>query len=422
VLTVLLDTNAYDLQMINALALGNISEQQINDELERYFWRYAKSFERAPQRKYFEATIRGLLSGLDRKSIEPIALHFLGQSKVRGMQQFFKRSKGWQENLTQRYQTQLSRQLTSPDGFASIDESDFVKKGTNSAGVARQYCGRVGKRENCQSGVFLSYASEKGYGLLEAKLYIPKHWFDKDYTEKRETCHIPKTTTFQTKNQMAIEMLNKKITDPQFPIKWVGCDSTFGCDHSFLDGLPQSVHYFASVKEDEYIFLTMPKMGIPLPKRGPQSKQPRALEAPVCIASLGSEEAICWERRTLAQGTKGPLIADIKCVRAFSCRRINNNLFVPGVPIWVYIRRYEDGTLKYFISNAPEDTEQGVLDRLATMRWSIEQCFLECKSYLGMGHYEARSYQAWHRHMLLVMVAHLFTSVLRGYFKKRVFF
>ena len=94
---------------------------------------------------------------------------------------------------------------------------------------------------------------------------------------------------------------------------------------------------------------------------------------------------------------------------------------MPGIEVWVYIRRYEDGTIKYFISNAPSETEMAVLDKLATMRWSIEQCFQECKSYLGMAHYESRSYSAWHKHMLLVMVAHLFTTVIRGAFKKTAF-
>lgn len=123
----------------------------------------------------------------------------------------------------------------------------------------------------------------------------------------------------------------------------------------------------------------------------------------------------------LHKAPKGLYIADIKCVRALSCRKIKQVL-VPLAPIWVYIRRYEDGTLKYFISNAPQETDLAVLDRLATMRWSIEQCFQECKSYLGMGHYETRSYPAWHRHMLLVMVAQHFTGVLCESFKKKAVF
>ena len=105
---------------------------------------------------------------LDRKSIEPIALSFLGEKEVRGMQQFFTRSKGWDESLFNSYKTQLSVQLSSPKGFLSVDESDFVKKGNDSTGVTRQYCGRLGKTENCQADVFFSYASEKGIGIVDS--------------------------------------------------------------------------------------------------------------------------------------------------------------------------------------------------------------------------------------------------------------
>jgi len=121
-----------------------------------------------------------------------------------------------------------------------------------------------------------------------------------------------------------------------------------------------------------------------------------------------------WTKRTLAEGTKGPIYADVKCVRCVSCISSTKygNYSTPGEEIWLYIRRYEDGTVKYFVSNASASTDQTTLDRLSTMRWSIEQCFQECKSYLGMTHYETRTYPAWHRHMLMVMIAHLFTLKL----------
>jgi SRSO17 transposase len=419
----LTDINAYDPKLLNELALESITEQQINQELEQYLNQYQHCFTRSQQTKYFNAAIRGLLSGLDRKSAEPIALHFLSPAQVRGQQDFFTRSKDWPQNTKQQYQTQLATHLTDKEGFLSVDECCFVKKGSQSAGVARQYCGRVGKKENCQSGVFLSYASPKGYGLIESQLYLPKHWFDEPYTQKRTQCHIPKTTQFQTKNKMAAQLIDQTITSGQFKVRWVGCDAAFGCDHDFLDGLPAAIHYFAAVRETEYIYRTAPQVVVPKKPvgRGRPAKHPRALEQPICVQDLAGDDSIAWERRVLAQGAKGPIAADVKCVRVISCRLVNQ-LLVPGVAVWVYIRRYEDGTIKYFLSNAPVDVSQGVLDRLATMRWSIEQCFLECKSYLGMGHYETRSYDAWHRHMLLVMIAQYFTCVLREVFKKKLFF
>jgi SRSO17 transposase len=218
-------------------------------------------------------------------------------------------------------------------------------------------------------------------------------------------------------------MINQLIKEDQFTVRWVGCDSAFGCDHNFLDGLPDSVYYFAAVKENEYIYFSLPTIDVPSISsgKGRKAKYPRALEDPISVVVLACDETVPWVRRVLGYGSKGPIVADVKCVRVFNCRSVNNVL-MPLESVWAYIRKYEDGTLKYFVSNAPADIALGVLDGVVLMRWSIEQCFLECKSYLGMGHYETRSYASWHRYMLLVFVAHFFVLVLWDVFKKRVFF
>jgi SRSO17 transposase len=136
------------------------------------------------------------------------------------------------------------------------------------------------------------------------------------------------------------------------------------------------------------------------------------------VKEIANDASISWIRRTIAEGAKGPVIAEIKCLRCISCRT-ENTFLMPKLEIWLYIRKYDNGVIKYFISNMPNGTEISELDRLATARWSIEQCFQECKSHLGMTHYETRSYPAWHRHMLLVMIAQLFVTNLRHYFKKK---
>ncbi|MCL2814951.1 MAG: transposase, partial [Oscillospiraceae bacterium] len=178
-------------------------------------------------------------------------------------------------------------------------------------------------------------------------------------------------------------------------------------------------HYFAGVRENEYIFRNMPLVVTPENScgRGRRFKHPRSTEEPVRIKTILDDDSIPWVRRVIAQGAKGPVIAEIKCLRCVESRQVNR-LFVPKSEIWVYIRKHEDGKIKYFISNMPHDTAIEELDRLATARWSVEQCFQECKSYLGMAHYETRSYQAWHRHMLFVMCAHLFIISLRHFLKK----
>jgi SRSO17 transposase len=410
--------NPYNTEIPEMSKLREITADEITKKLTEYLSGYQDCFARSQQIRYFETFTKGLLSNLERKSIEPIALSFLGEKGVRGMQQFFTRSKGWEEAVRGRYKELLACQLSLPDGFMSVDESDFVKKGKESAGVARQYCGRLGKRENCQAGVFVSYASENGIGLVDSRLYLPQIWFGDDYLEKRKDCQIPDDITFQTKNKMAKEMVAAVIDSNLFDIQCIGADAVFGSDHTFIDSLPESVRYFASVRENEYIFREMPRVVIPQSVPGKtRFKYPRSEESPVAIKSIIGDESVPWVTRVISEGTKGPITAEIKCLRCVSCRK-ENRLFLPKSEVWVYIRKYEDGTIKYFVSNMPGDTGISQLDRLATARWSIEQCFQECKSYLGMAHYETRSYQAWHRHMLLVMIVHLFLSLLRDFFKK----
>ena len=413
------EKNAYNTAIPGLSELKKIAPEEITEILEKYLEGYEKSFGRSQQIKYFRAFEKGLLSNLDRKSIEPISLSFLGESEVRGMQQFFTRSKGWDEALGEEYKKQLGEKITSAKGFLSVDESDFVKKGKESVGVGRQYCGRTGKTDNSQAGVFLSYASEKGIGIVDSSLYIPKEWFTEEYADKRLECQMPESMKFKTKNKMAKEMMSEVIKSELFEVECIGCDASFGSDHTFLDSLPSSMYYFASVRENENIYRTMPQVTIPerVPGKKTQFKHPRSLEQPVHIKTIIDDESIPWVKRTIAEGAKGPVIAEVKCLRCVSCRK-ENRLYVPKSEVWVYIRKHEDGKIKYFICNMPQGTDMKELDRLATMRWSIEQCFQECKSCLGMAHYETRSYPAWHRHMQMVMIAQLFITILREFLKK----
>jgi len=415
----LANRNPYNEETPKIEDLLKVSKSEITKPLQRYLQKYHSCFVRSQQVKYFEAFAKGLLSNLDRKSIEPIALSFLEEKDVRGMQQFFTRSKGWDEAADKCYKNQLSGELSDTQGFLSVDECDFVKKGKASAGVARQYCGRLGKRENCQAGVFLSYASEKGIGLIDSRLYLPKDWFGDDYEEKRKECRIPQSVKFETKNAIAKKAISDVLESRQFEIGCVGCDASFGSDHTFLDGLPEKIHYFASVRENEYIFKERPKIVMPenLSQKGGRFKYPRAQEQPIAVKAITNDESIPWVKRSVAEGAKGSVIAEVKCLRCASCRK-ENRLFMPKAEIWIYIRKHEDGKIKYFVSNLPSDTNMEELDKFATARWSIEQCFQECKSFLGMTHYETRSYQAWHRHMLLVMIVQLFVTILRNCLKK----
>jgi SRSO17 transposase len=411
----------YDARMLEGMRLEEIKADEISEAFERNMDAYQDVLKNQSQRKYTKAFVGGLLSELDRKSIEPIALTMLGEKEVRGFQQYFKRSRLPDTALLNRYQELLSETLSEPDGFICVDGSDFVKKGAFSPGVARQHCGRLGKTENCQAGVFVSYASDKGYGLLERRLYLPKAWFAEEKQEQRTKCGIPDDTVFKTKNQLASEMIAEIVAGDMFQVRWLGCDAAFGCEHKFLNSLPETLCYFAATHKNEFIFTGRPEMYVPENVRnGRRYKHARPMFPPVQVSEIAENEDYPWERHTLAMGSKGLITADVKCLRCVSCESTTEfgNYVASGKDIWLYVRKYNNGEIKFFVSNAPEDTSIETLDCLATIRWSVEQCFQECKSYLGMTHYETRSWIAWHRHMLLVMMAHLFTLQLRDDFKK----
>ena len=393
-------------------------------ELEKYFQNYFPCFSTEPQRKLFRTFVQGLLSPLERKSIEPIALHFSGEKYVRPLQQFFSRSPFEEQPLLDIYQEQLSGQVGEGNGMLSVDDTGFVKKGKHSAGVKRQYCGRLGRTENCQSGVFLAYAGDNGYGLVDCELYIPREWFSEEFAQLYKECRIPEDREFSTKNEIAQRMLNRAMRSGLFQARWIGCDAAYGNDHDFLDGLelPEGVWYFAATNAKEQVFREYPEMHYPETGRGRPRKHPVLSGKPVSVQEIAEDPSVPWETVVLAEGAKGPVVAERKFIRCFACRKDGNRNYVkPGPEIWLYLRKYADGEIKYFVSNAPGELPAHELDRAATLRWPIEQCFEECKSSLGMGHYECRSYRGWKRHMLFVMIAHLFTISMREIFKKKQF-
>lgn len=411
----------YDPYILEACEIEDQDVTTICSILEGYLDRYRSCYKRVEQKHLADTFVKGLLSDLDRKSIEPVALRYTGPKGVRPLQMFFKNSTFNDERMLETYQEQLAELIGDENAMINVDGSDFPKKGNNSVGVARQHCGILGKTDNCQAGVFIGYSSIKGYGLVDRRLYMPQPWFTEDYAGLRQQCAVPEDLVFKTKNQLATEMIQAVASSSRFPFRWIGCDAAFGCDRSFLESLPEDCFYFADVRANELVFAGMPTMEIPVSKpTGGRYKYPRPSFPPVKVSDYASDEQIPWQRIVLAEGAKGPIIADVKCVRCVVCSSSTRyrNYVMPKEPVWLYIRRYANGGIKYCLCNAPEDTPMNVLNQVATMRWPIEQCFEECKSHLGMGHVEARSYKAWHRHMLFVMMAHLFTQILRRRFKK----
>ena len=300
----------------------------------------------------------------------------------------------------------------------NVDSSEIRKKGTESVGVARQYCGSMGKVENCQSGVYLGYVSERGYGLVSSRLYMPQPWFTDEYKERRKKCRVPEGLEFKSKITIAVELIEQAKSNQEITARWIGCDATFGSSYRFLDTVGRWCYYFANVKSNQQVWLERPEVGVPeWSGRGARPTRVQVLQKdaqPLTVARIADSDLITWDVVKLAEGAKGPIISEVAAIRVIESRE-----GLPGKECWLIMRRYPNGQIKYALSNAPEDTPLRTLTEASTMRWSLEQCFQEAKGELGLDHYESRSWTGWHRHMLYVFLAQLFLLKLRIKFKKK---
>jgi len=403
-------------ELFDEVGLNETSVAELWPLLRQYLDYYEHCFSRRAQQFNAETYVKGLLNESENKTIEAIALYYRDEKAVRTMQMFLKDAP-WDDSLMKRlYQARVLDTVNDPEGMLTIDGSDHVKKGSNSAGVARQYCGRLGKVENCQAGVYIGYSGKDGYGLLDSRLYLPEAWFDEKHKELWDSCDIPNGTEFQTKLQLALNMIHELEQNHGFQFKWVGCDGVFGCDAEFRKALPESTFFFADIHCNQRVFLERPQWVLP-ERNGSRGRTPSRLVPSVQsvqVSSIAEDDSLPWEEVTLMEGSKGPVYTLVKYCRVIECVDDKD-----GEDLWLYIRIYENGQIKYALCNAPADMDIQSLHYAATLRWPIEQSFQECKSYLGMSDYETRSYTAWHRHMLLVMVAHLFVLEVRKQFKKK---
>lgn len=392
--------------------------QGISQELILFHQQFHECYGRIEHHRLGLAYFSGLLSNLDAKSVEPIALAFLDDHTVRPLQQFLKIGRWDHKEMETRHQTLLADSLSSPGGMLTADSSEFPKKGKESVGVARQYCGALGKVDNCQSGVFIGYSSSKGYGLLTSQLYMPQEWFSSAYAKRRKDNLVPEDLVFQTKPQIARSLIQESVEKNRFAVQWIGCDATFGSDPAFLDSLPKGIYYLANVRAHTQVFLKKPKVGLPpYSGKGPRPKRPKILSGqpqPKTVKQIAKSRKTVWHSLVLAEGAKGPIRADIACLRVFPAHG--------GLPqetaVWLLLRRTPDGQIKYAFSNAPGEMPLSELVHASTLRWGIEQCFEDGKGYVGMGKYEHRSWPAWHRHMTYVFLALHFLLRLRLRFKK----
>jgi SRSO17 transposase len=365
------------------------------------------------------AYLSGLMSDSPAKSAEPIALEFLDQKSVRPIQMFLKNYKWDHLAMQHTHQRMLAPLIASPGGMITVDPSEFPKKGKESVGVARQYCGNLGKVDNCQSGVFVGYTSEKGYGLLACRLYMPEKWFTEEQKKRRTANLVPEDLFFETKQEIALNLVDDVMATGLFPAKWLGADASFGRDLEFLNSLPETLTYFVSIPSDIQVFTKKPRTGLP-PYKG-RGRRPSKIcvlpgePQPQTVNQIAKSNRITWKPVVVAEGAKGPIVAKVALMRIY----LSRDGLPEGDEQWLFLRKNADGQVKFAISNAPKDISMAELIKASTMRWPIEQCFNEGKDQVGMDYYEHRSWPAWHRHMTFVFLALHFLLRMRLHFKKK---
>jgi len=317
---------------------------------------------------------------------------------------------------------EVETDLGAADGVLMVDGSDFPKQGVHSVGVKRQYCGELGKRANCQAGVFVGYGSSQGYTVLDRRLYVPTEWLSAAaYAERRRQCGLPAETTFKTKPELAQEMLAAVVQSQALRCRWVVADEAFGGNPGFLEGVAGlGLWYFAEVPHTTRVWEERPATHVP-PWRGRGRRPQRerlgegAPEARSVLEMAATLPAEAWARQTIKEGSQGPMVAEFAAMRVVAVRDT-----LPGPDVWLVLRRhFETGEWKTYLCNAPVDTVLAKLVHMSGMRWPIETCFEDSQQLLGMGDYEVRSWTGWHHHMTLIILAHFFVVRMSLRLKKK---
>jgi len=387
--------------------------------------RFAGLFGRKEPQGHSLVYLKGLMSEQKRKSVEPIALQFARglngvaatQNEVVALQGFLTQSPWEASDVFQEIQAVFAEELEPtttqwPLGTVGVfDESGFEKAGTESVGVARQWCGRLGKTENCQVGVFLVGVTPGGVAGLDAQLFLTEGWAAD--RKRRKKTRVPRQIKFQTKPQIAAEMLRRTQAAGHVQFDWIVTDSLYGDSGKFLDALEgMDQRYLVEVKKNTLVWTVDPAT---LPGKTPGPKKRRKLGSYRYREVRSVQEVAAdlptdaWRPLKLREGSCGPLVFEFAVLRVWAMRHNR-----PGPPIWLVIRRSLDGKeVWYCVSNAEAQTPWQTLAMVTGTRFRVEEYFQDGKTHLGMADYEARAWTSWHHHMALAALAHLFVTLTK---------
>jgi SRSO17 transposase len=369
-----------DLEEVNAWAVG----------LEVIHTRISHHFARSEPRQRALAYLKGLLGNVERKNGWQLA-EYVGDSTPDGIQRLLNSYEWDADQVRNDLRNYVVEHLHDDQSVLVVDETGFIKKGTKSVGVQRQYSGTAGRIENCQLGVFLAYASPKGRTFIDRELYLPREW-----TEDQPRCEeagVPKGTTFETKPQLALRMLKRTRTVGVIT-PWVTGDEVYGSD----DPLRQ----WLEANQQAYVLAVRRNGRVGLEWHGQ-------------LWNLSVDEVLdliapdAWQRMSAGEGAKGPRVYDWAPVELAESTP-------EEWPRQLLIRRsLEDETeLAVYRTFAPAGTPLSEFVRVAGVRWVIEDSFASAKGEVGLDQYEVRRWVSWYRHITLALLAHAYLTVTRA--------
>ena len=386
--------------------------QRVRGRLEEFAAEMFEPLARKDQRRQGGVYLRGLMLDGKRKSIEPMAAR-LEDGDEQCLQQFVNQSPWSAGAVRERLAVRMSAEI-APEAWV-IDDTGFPKFGRMSVGVARQYCGALGKVSNCQVGVSVSAATPQASCPIDWRLYLPEEWGD---DPRRQACRVPESVGHQPKWKLALEMLDELVGWGVEPAPVLG-DAAYGDITEFRLGLEQrDLEYVLDVKGATSALSESATPEQPAWSgrgRPPAPRYRRPFSTLADLAQAAGEQAcveVCWR-----EGTRGPMRSRFVCLRVrpanVKLRNADPGAELPGCWLLAEWPEGKDAPTDFWLSNLPAETPIERLVALAKLRWRVEQDYRELKDALGLDHFEGRSWPGWQHHVTLVSVAHGFLTTER---------
>jgi SRSO17 transposase len=393
----------YEARLAEMLEDAEVSPEILEDlltRLETFVEPFAAALDQPAQRRHTLEYLTGLLSKLEHKTGEAIA--YLHDQQRQGLQKFIGHVPWGHQPLLATLADQVGAELGESDAVIVFDPSGFPKKGVKSVGVARQWCGRLGKVDNCQVGIYMAYVSRKEHAIVNARLYLPQEWAGD--LERRQEAGVPETIAFQTRHALALEMLAEH--GGRLPHTWVAGDDEMGRPSSFRQELrTQNERYLLAVPSN----LLIRDIEVAAPEYSGRGRHPKVPFTRLDRWCGALPESV-WTRIEVRDGEKGPLV--IEALKRRIEARTETGGTGPEELLFLTRERQSDNTYKhdYYFSNAAPGTPLKELARVAKAEHRIEECLERAKGEAGLADYQGRNWMAWHHHQTLALLAAWFLT------------